>query len=76
MLIFTLVCFNVVYLFLFVCLSVYLFNANSSIVRCSDDGDEDWLDLGILRTTWQCDGKPKVLGIIDDEYEDYVTIVF
>jgi len=21
--------------------------------RCNDEGEEDWLDLGILRTTWQ-----------------------
>ena len=31
--------------------------------RCDDDGQEDWLDLGILRTIWQCEGKPKVLKI-------------
>jgi len=31
--------------------------------RCNDEGEEDWLDLGILRTTWQCGGEPKVVQI-------------
>merc|ERR1711990_1415379 len=31
--------------------------------RCEDEGEENWLDLGILRTTWQCEGEPKVVQI-------------
>ena len=35
---------------------------NLSIGRCVEAGEDDWLALGVLRTTWQCDGKAKVMG--------------
>ena len=35
---------------------------NWSIGRCVEAGQDDWLALGVLRTTWQCDGKAKVMG--------------
>jgi len=32
--------------------------------RCEDEGEENWLDFGILRTIWQCgDGQSKVVQI-------------
>jgi len=31
--------------------------------RCVEAGQDDWLALGVLRTTWQCDGKAKVVQI-------------
>ena len=27
---------------------------------CEGEGEEDWLGLGVLRTTWDCQGGPKV----------------
>ena len=49
-----------VFVYVFCCLLVCLFGPNRFIGRCNDEGEEDWLDLGILRTTWQCGGEPKV----------------
>ena len=59
-----------VFVYVFCCLLVCLFGPNPFIGRCNDAGEEDWLDLGILRTTWQCGGEPKVeyLGILGFEY--------
>ena len=31
------------------------------LTECAEgEGEEDWLGLGVLRTTWDCQGGPKV----------------